>query len=904
MKTFSTFFAAVLFALGASAQNGIYLFGYMENAPEDPVSIETTIYSDPPISVSLETEPSGEIITQWVDLPSENWYGIEASFTDCDGYVSSVYWPDSAFQNLIDIPLYFEYCSGAGDDVYGCTDPFATNYDPSANVDDGSCQYTADCVPALVQLSGTSTVSGAYQLYQNDSLIQWGDYNGSELSFEACLYEGCYDLDFDIYNYSDTLSAVTYTVTLDNIQTIAGAFYAYYGGGTVNFEIGNGCDTTSNEIYGCTDPSAINYNPWATIDDGSCTYDTIPAENDLCADAQPIEPGTILINNSNATQNEGIWGECWGFGSGEGEQTSIWYTFTTPSTPASIHLEALYDGSNTLTDTQFGIFETCGGEMIYCDGNSGQGLMSAFDFECGELDVNTTYILMIDGWFGDAGTCYLNYSVDTACATEVLGCTDPQALNYNPDATIDDGSCEYAPCDANAVTVALSTASWAAEISWQLLQNDSLVASGSGYENDSSYQQNLCLEDGCYQFILEDSFGDGWNGAYYTIYVNDSVLVSGTLPSSDYALVNLGINQAGCNPEVYGCTDPQALNYNPDATIDDGSCEYTPCDANAVTVALSTADWAGEISWQLLQNDSLVASGSGYENDSSYQQNLCLEDGCYQFILEDSFGDGWNGAYYTIYVNDSVLVSGTLPSSDYALVNLGINQAGCNPEVYGCTDPEAVNYNPEATIDDGSCYYEVDCSISFELIPDSLGNILWVLPSQNILDATAVLWDFGDSTSSTAYFPEHTYEDEGPYTLCVTAWFDTQLGTTCTVSFCAEVSGTMVNGSGFGPTGFTINIINGEIPTGIDPVENESGRLHLYPNPANQNLNLRLDNATPGLSTLSIYDITGQKMLSEKISISDGQLFTLPVSQLSDGVYILQIENNERIHTARFVKAE
>ena len=32
-------------------------------------------------------------------------------------------------------------------------------------------------------------------------------------------------------------------------------------------------------IYGCTDPLAINYNPLATDDDGSCTYSLPPAEN-------------------------------------------------------------------------------------------------------------------------------------------------------------------------------------------------------------------------------------------------------------------------------------------------------------------------------------------------------------------------------------------------------------------------------------------------------------------------------------------------------------------------------------------------------------------------------------------------------------------------------------------------
>ena len=29
----------------------------------------------------------------------------------------------------------------------------------------------------------------------------------------------------------------------------------------------------------------------------------------------------------------------------------------------------------------------------------------------------------------------------------------------------------------------------------------------------------------------------------------------------------------------------------------------------------------------------------------------------------------------------------------------------CSPEIKGCMDLNAVNYNPEATVNDGSCYY-------------------------------------------------------------------------------------------------------------------------------------------------------------------------------------------------------
>ena len=36
--------------------------------------------------------------------------------------------------------------------------------------------------------------------------------------------------------------------------------------------------------------------------------------------------------------------------------------------------------------------------------------------------------------------------------------------------------------------------------------------------------------------------------------------------------------------DVYGCTDPSSLNYNPSATIDDGSCEYEIVDEECLTV--------------------------------------------------------------------------------------------------------------------------------------------------------------------------------------------------------------------------------------------------------------------------------------------------------------------------------
>lgn len=68
--------------------------------------------------------------------------------------------------------------------------------------------------------------------------------------------------------------------------------------------------------------------------------------------------------------------------------------------------------------------------------------------------------------------------------------------------------------------------------------------------------------------------GNFWNIS------NDGVNDGGQNPIGDGISNPYGNNDAGDtlnygdgNYEIYGCTDPNALNYNPNATVDDGSCD-------------------------------------------------------------------------------------------------------------------------------------------------------------------------------------------------------------------------------------------------------------------------------------------------------------------------------------------
>src|SRR5690606_13943592 len=174
-------------------------------------------------------------------------------------------------------------------------------------------------------------------------------------------------------------------------------------------------------------------------------------------------------------------------------------------------------------------------------------------------------------------------------------------------------------------------------------------------------------------------------------------------------LIDIPINLNYCaDTMIYGCTDPTAINYNPQATFDNGSCQYnTTCDFNEVTVIVNTQSWGDEVSCKLTLDSTYIASGGNYQSNNTYSSNWCLANGCYTFQMFDAYGDGWNGATFQILIDGVVIQSGTLNSGYNGDIIFGINQEGCpsTPPVSGCTDPLALNYNPFAIVDDGSCTY-------------------------------------------------------------------------------------------------------------------------------------------------------------------------------------------------------
>jgi len=151
-----------------------------------------------------------------------------------------------------------------------------------------------------------------------------------------------------------------------------------------------------------------------------------------------------------------------------------------------------------------------------------------------------------------------------------------------------------------------------------------------------------------------------------------------------------------------------------------------------LTLALIFDRYRAETSWTLTNtaNSQVVAQGGSYgpnfASNGEYPHPPIsisdLPDGTYQFTIFDSANDGLccqygSGSYALIFNEtlEAIATGGAFGGSETTNFSL--------PYVAppsGCTDPEAINYDPTAETDDGSCEY-LTSPLSITLVPFATG---------------------------------------------------------------------------------------------------------------------------------------------------------------------------------------
>ncbi|MDG1718644.1 MAG: T9SS type A sorting domain-containing protein, partial [Flavobacteriales bacterium] len=175
---------------------------------------------------------------------------------------------------------------------------------------------------------------------------------------------------------------------------------------------------------------------------------------------------------------------------------------------------------------------------------------------------------------------------------------------------------------------------------------------------------------------------------------------------------------------VSGCTDSLAQNYNPNATNDNGSCEYLVsfevnlnCATNinspsVVYITGPAVNWSCNI---YALNDS--------NSDGIWTGEFVLPNGSFEYIY---CTDGWTDSESSGLITEMQNGASCAPITDYStyanrIINITIDTSitnvwgSCSLCIGGCTSTTATNYNANADYDDGSCNYNTNFNVTFQV---------------------------------------------------------------------------------------------------------------------------------------------------------------------------------------------
>ena len=580
----------------------------------------------------------------------------------------SVYMPEFGFNgigNLIsnqgyqikmsETALDFEICTNPVPfpQIEGCTDCEAVNFNQWANVDDGNCQFNT-CTDSLAD--NYQEVLPCMYYGCNDPLAANFDpyantNDGSCVVAQACPYDNYLEYSPDAISYNENLCLnIIVEGCTDNTA--------------LNFNSDANIDDNSCEfVYGCIDQEAENYDAEATTDDGSCIYygctDQTAGNYDESANT---DDGSCLIGgcmNHSAENYDSI---------AQINLGCIIYGCTLPSFPNYNSEATIGDGSCDMNSLDvFGCTDS-----LYLEYNSNANIDNGL---CNIISVigcmdnlacNYNSLINLDD-----GSCYYpDQGYDCDGDSIQPGCANLEATNYDPNATFDNGTCEFniasstqiTTCDGFFFDSGTLLYNYSVDEDYQITlfprTSGQSVSSSTG-QSVSIWFDYVSLEQG-YDFITIYD-GESINAPVLVPPTSDGSLINQTVTASetnesgaltitfvsDGSITNSGwAAHIGCTTTIStaGCMDSLACNYNSEANIADESCTYVQlgydCDGNFVEylvgmqaeggiifyvdssrergLAASSQDLDGSFEWgcygEYVTGADGTAIGTGYQN--------------------------------------------------------------------------------------------------------------------------------------------------------------------------------------------------------------------------------------------------------------------------------------------------
>lgn len=244
------------------------------------------------------------------------------------------------------------------------------------------------------------------------------------------------------------------------------------------------------------------------------------------------------------------------------------------------------------------------------------------------------------------------------------------------------GTKMFAACTGgqSQVIVHIIPDSYPGEISWNIqTQSGTIVASGG------SVGDTICVPTGsCHVFNMFDSYGDGiFAPGGFWLYVDGALVAQSTGAYSSLAF------PFSCPPGSY-CSSPLPLTYgNHVASFDNTWYEFTPDSTG--NYRITTCGLGNTCDTKIW----VYNSCNGNSLDEGPPGTFAYNDNANCALQADLSMVLMAGTSYKIRIGDNL---------DNCTGNINFSLSYSGP-VTGCTDPSSCNYNPLATVSDGSCIY-------------------------------------------------------------------------------------------------------------------------------------------------------------------------------------------------------